>query len=522
MTKVFSETDQRRALRWSVYAVLIALAFGQAAGKILAVNAVNVAAFEQRRVSDAMKSAQRELEQKGFVGEELASRIETQRDSIEGKLRLQRPFLSGNDRSRWMAIRAIAEKGTPEIDPFLEEPAWDTLDMVQHRGRDGELHLYSSKPPLLLVLLAAPYWLLMQVTGLTLGTHPYELGRAMLLAINGGSFVVMLVSVARLVERWGEQATDLFATDFAKIFAVAAAAFGTMLSAFAPVLNNHLIAAAATAVACDAWSRLVTNEDKSLPGVSILAGLAAAFAAANELPALALLVLLGLSLLRRRPSETLTYFMPAALLITAAFFGANYWVHDSLRPPYAHRSPTDAADNWYDYEYTARGKTRESYWRDPQGIDKGEASRSTYALHVLIGHHGVLSLTPVWALSLLGGAIVLLKQKDWRREFVLISLAITTACLVFYIGLRPQADRNYGGATSAFRWLFWIAPMWLALIPPAVATFCCWPKGRSRLALAACCTMLVFSALSASYPTWNPWTQPWIYRWLEHLGVTVL
>ena len=523
MTDPSSESNGRRALRWSVYVVLIALTLGQAAGKILAVNSVNIMALEKRRVDDKIKAARKKIEQQGVTGEELERQVEDLRETVEEQLRLQRPFLSGNDRSRWMAIRAIAENGSPEIDPFLEESTWDTIDMVQHRGRDGELHLYSSKPPLLLMLLAVPYWLLMQATGMTLGTHPYELGRAMLLVVNGGSLVVILVSVARIIERWGEQATDIFAHDFAKIFTMATAAFGTMLTAFTPVLNNHLIAAAAAAVACSAWSRLVDRQEPgSLAGTSGLAGFSAAFAVTNELPAMALLVFFGLSLLRRRPSETLAYFTPAVLIVAAAFFATNYWSHDSLRPPYAHRNLSDPSDNWYDYEYTVRGKTRDSYWRNPKGIDVGESSKSTYALHTLVGHHGIFSLTPVWALSLLGGAIVLLKQRDWRREFALITLAITVACLVFYIGMRPQAERNYGGATSAFRWLFWLAPMWLALIPPAVATFCRWPKGLSRLAIAICCALLVFSALSASYPTWNPWSQPWIYRWLEHLGFAVL
>lgn len=84
---------------------------------------------------------------------------------------------------------------------------------------------------------------------------------------------------------------------------------------------------------------------------------------------------------------------------------------------------------------------------------------------------------------------------------------------MFYIGLRPQEDRNYGGMTSGFRWMFWFAPMWLALMIPA-ADWMGRVWGRQVLAL----TLLVFSVFSASYPTWNPWTQPWIYNWLEYCG----
>ena len=39
-------------------------------------------------------------------------------------------------------------------------------------------------------------------------------------------------------------------------------------------------------------------------------------------------------------------------------------------------------------------------------IDQGEPSRALYAFHVLIGHHGILSLTPVWLLSAVGLAML--------------------------------------------------------------------------------------------------------------------
>ena len=91
--------------------------------------------------------------------------------------RLLRPFLSGNDRSRWLTIRALVERGTFAIEDLVVEPGWDTIDAVVHPDPAGRLHLYSSKPPLLSVLCAGPYWLLHRVTGWTLGDHPFEVGR---------------------------------------------------------------------------------------------------------------------------------------------------------------------------------------------------------------------------------------------------------------------------------------------------------------------------------------------------------
>jgi hypothetical protein len=84
---------------------------------------------------------------------------------------------------------------------------------------------------------------------------------------------------------------------------------------------------------------------------------------------------------------------------------------------------------------------------------------------------------------------------------------------VFYLGMRPQPDRNYGGMTSGVRWMFWFAPLWLITMIPAADRLL-----RSRAGIAFAALLLTFSVLSASYPTWNPWTHPWIYNWFVWCG----
>src|SRR4051812_46919356 len=70
------------------------------------------------------------------------------------------PFLSANDRSRWATIRALGDDGTYVIDKIVFDTrgrpvrGWQTIDMVRHRGGDGQEHYYSSKPTLLTTLLA--------------------------------------------------------------------------------------------------------------------------------------------------------------------------------------------------------------------------------------------------------------------------------------------------------------------------------------------------------------------------------
>ena len=154
-----------------------------------------------------------------------------------------------------MTIRSLVEHGTYEIDAIVGQPTWDTIDMVQHRGRDGELHLYSSKPPLLATMLAGEYWVIHRLTGWTLGEQPYEVGRLMLFTVNILPLVLMYFLLARLVERFGT-------TDWGRVFVMAVATLGTLLTTFAVVLNNHIVAAVSAAIALYAFVRIYCDGER--------------------------------------------------------------------------------------------------------------------------------------------------------------------------------------------------------------------------------------------------------------------
>src|SRR3954453_6272141 len=431
-------------VRWGVYLLLIAIAVGNMTGRLLSVNSVDKVQLEAIRIHDRIEAARQRLTKDGLTGEALDARMAVEEARLRNELKLQRPFLSANDRSRWMTIRSLVERGTYEIDAIVGQPTWDTIDMVQHTGRDGQKHLYSSKPPLLATVLAGEYWLIYRFGGETLRDDPYEIGRAMLITVNILPMALMFVLLARLVEKYGT-------TDWGRIFVVCAATFGTMLNTFAIVLNNHTVAAVTAAIALYAAARIAADGERRLRYFA-LAGFSAALTAADDLPALILVAFLGFFLLFRAPRQTLIAFVPGAAVVVVAFFATNWIAHESLRPPYMHRSETDPNDNWYKYTYTVKDREIKSYWYDRQGIDKGEPSKMTYAFNVLVGHHGVFSLTPIWLLSIAGMWIWLRSPDPLRRQLAIGIAVMTLICLVFYIGFRPQDDRNYGGMTSGFRW----------------------------------------------------------------------
>jgi len=487
------------------------------------------------------------------------------------------PLLCANDRSRWCTIRALVDHGTYVIDDVIfkdrgqekRDREWYTIDMVRHKGHDGLEHYYSSKPPLLPTLLAGEYWLVKQMTGATLAERPFYVVRIMLLATHVLPMVLYFFLLIRLVERYGT-------TDWGRLFAIAAAAYGTFVTTFAVTLNNHLIAAVSAAIAVYAALPIWCDGERRFRHF-VVAGIFAAFTAANELPALSFLGLVGLALFWRSPSRTLLAFVPAVAAIAAAFFLTNYLAHESLRPPYMHRGNGEslgivagdfqqqmdegvvpgevrrrlsdvgielsakstvqrrpngsgwmlwdpdghdrlaidadenglriyAWDDWYEYE--------RSYWVAGRktGVDLGEPSRASYAFHVLLGHHGVFSLTPVWLMSMVGIGYWLTRDSDRMRGFAVLVATLTLLCLAFYIA-RPLKDRNYGGVSCGFRWMFWFTPLWLIAMLPAVDIIAGRRKWR-RVAIA----LLLVSAVSAAYASMNPWSHPWLYRYWAFLG----
>lgn len=401
------------------------------------------------------------------------------------------PFQSANDRSRWCTVSALVDQGTFAIDDVIERPGWNTIDKVRHLDEKGVARYYSSKPPLLATMLAGMYWPLRQCLGWTLESRPFAVVRTIVLLFNGAMLGLLFLGIHLCAERYGR-------TSWSKLFVLSVAAWGTHLTSFAVTINNHLPAAAGVALALG-----LTCRNLDPPRVSawshFACGVAAAWGFANELPALGFLAaVIGIYLLAS-PRAAVRFLLPGVLCVLAAWEFTTWWAHGSLTPPYFHRAAGEnfQSDNWYVFP--------KSYWlpENRGGIDVGEPRRMTYLCHLTIGHHGVLSLTPVWLLTIAG-------LWRWRRRpggmgvFWLV-VGLTLACLVFFV-LRPLEDRNYSGRASAFRWMLWLIPLWLWGMIPAADEWSRRASGRWIAWL-----LLLASVASAAYGWQRPWRHPWLY-----------
>ena len=136
------------------------------------------------------------------------------------------PFFSANDRSRWCTIRALGDHGVYEIDEVSrrDQPiAWNTIDQVQHIGKDGELHFYSSKPTLLPTMMAGAYKLVKLTTGKNLADDTTFVVRLMLLIVSVLPWAVYLFFMAKMIN-------SIPVRDWSRYYVLACAGFGTYLS----------------------------------------------------------------------------------------------------------------------------------------------------------------------------------------------------------------------------------------------------------------------------------------------------
>jgi hypothetical protein len=431
------------------------------------------------------------------------------------------PLFSSNDRSRFATIRALVDDGRYSIGTrsypdgrnpkvftdsgIVTEQQFKSLDIVlRPLGDNAEgpqtREFYSSKPPLMPTILAGEYWLLKKFLGWDMVRDRFLVMPAIIFTVNVVPFAVYLLLLAKLIEGAGK-------TDFGRLFAFISAAMGTYLLTFSSTLNNHSPAAYCVLFAAYPLVRAMQEKRDMTPAGYLCCGFFAAGAATLDLPAAAFLAAIGLPLLVAQPRKTLLFFAPGAVLPVLALFACNY----------------AAMGPWYNFEgshWAKRGTPA------AKGIDFNQEPTTVYAFHLLLGHHGWLSLTPVWFTALaamigLGMRSAADLRKMWGKPsgtgwtpelFAAMTFVVSATVFAFYL-TRTQSY-NYGGNTSGARWLFWLTPLWVLALPSAGDRL-----GNSRWGRLLCAALLGFSVLSVFYPAANPWRNPWILSLLEFTGI---
>lgn len=454
---------------------------------------------------------------------------------------------------------------------------WNTIDKVQHFGQDDKLHFYSSKPTLLPTLISYLYRGVKFTTGQNLTEDTSFVVRLLLILVNGVPWLIYLWLLGKIMEKvpvidWARYfivAAAGFGT-FLSTFAITlnnhlpaticiAASIYCLLCIVNDQNRSWLMFAAAGLTSAFA----AANE---LPALSFFAAVATAcvfkspsrFAIAF-LPAASLVAagFFGTNYLahddwrppyaHRSDGEIIANVngdfssqlndgeLPEEMRAQLASFnlsgprvslanwpftddavGTTRWkVNDLENNQFTILGDQSNQNfeirdwnNWYDYDGT--------YWTSDRksAVDHGQPDSILYLFHILFGHHGIFSLTPIWLLSAAGMLAILFQPQLKLRWLGLGTIAISIVVIGFYAFWVPGHDRNYGGFTSGFRWAFWLAPLWLICMAPIVDSL-----GKSRSGRAICLILLVLSGLSACYSAANPWVQPWLYEIWDWTGL---
>jgi hypothetical protein len=415
------------------------------------------------------------------------------------------PSFGSNDRARWATVKAIVEDHTFVIgrreensdDPkgytdrgiiFPPSVGYGSVDVVLHPDRQ---EFYATKPPLLTLFVAGQYWIIHKALKKNIDEHKWETVVPILIVTNVLPLVLALFFLSRMLERFGT-------SDWGRLFVFATACFGTYLTTFVTTLNNHVPAAC-----CIMYAVYAMIGRDAAPGAIRLAaaGLFSGLAVCLDLPSAAFAGGLGFVVLISS-WRGLIWFVPALLLPIACQTVVNYKVLGTWEPIYA-----KFGGPWYEYAGSHWAR-RHEVPKPPQQIDFLDEPKEKYAFNMLLGHHGLFSLTPVWLLSLVGIIFPLGRERfaDWLHR---LTLPIAAVVIGFYI----YKTNNYGGWTSGPRWLFWLTPLFLVALIPAADRI-----GRHLAGRLLAYLCLGVSAFSATYCWANPWRHPWIYQWREYMG----
>lgn len=366
-------------------------------------------------------------------------------------------------------------------------PFW-SIDMI----KVGDKY-YSSKPPILATCVAGVVWVIYQVTpalakvapsliedgGWTFASHPYAVMRTTVIIVQVIPFLIAIWLIARYVRRQ----TD---SPYVRNFCIGAAALGTYLTPYLIPLNNHVIAACTATFAVYAALRIWYDKQRQWY-LFVIAGFFAAFTAAIETPAVIFAGLLFLVLLFKSPGKTITLGLIAGLIPAAAAVYTNYRVmgnwEDALKP-----IPTRFEEEGGPYFYPGSYWHENAFWGGPTGIDAQDEPKDVYLAHLLIGHHGFFLLTPIFLISLLGIFAHWFRRDERARPLLaLLVLLISAAVVAIY----TKRTGNYGGGCQGARWLFWLIPLWLMMLPAGVRIL-----SRARLGRALCILLMGVSLVS--------------------------
>lgn len=371
-----------------------------------------------------------------------------------------RVFTAGNDASRWALIESLVDLGRTDISG--SRFGWTVDRVVLPDGRE-----LSNKPPLLALLGAGIYWLLQQGFGWSLsGRGAGEVVRWTTILLVGLPAALLATRLAGALRGLGETSPKR-----ARLLAIGLAC-GTTIGSYAVTFNAHVAAAWLLLVA---W--MAVRE-----GRAASAGLAASVAGAFDLlPGFGMLPFLGWTLWQNSPegvrSRALLRFAGGGSVGIALLSASNLWISGSPWPP-----------KWLP------GAVDLSARAGPSVLGVVLPEGWSYPFEILLGGHGLLTVSPILFVALAGWARKLRASPAPERSGFWVPLGC--GILSQFLGHAVLAG-SYGGWSYGYRYLLPVVPLLLLALAGELQ------GGLKRLFLLLLPISALFTVLGAYHP-WPP------------------
>ncbi|WP_445175392.1 hypothetical protein [Microcoleus sp.] len=328
---------------------------------------------------------------------------------------LTRPVPSINEASRLATIESLVDFHTFIIDN--SRFAW-TIDKYFYQG-----HFYSDKPPIFSIY-GSLFYALLKVVGINF-SNQYILANTLLIIL-----VVGVASATGMVYLY--KIFKLLAVDETWInVLLIIAGTGTLLLPYSTVLSNHVISG--SLLVAGFYYLLKVKESIRYP---LLSGLLITLAGSIDVVAFIFIPFLAVSFFNK-PLKSKIVFSLACALVLVIYFQLNLYTSGSLRPPSMNSSLWEYPGSMFD-RTNLSGLAYHSNF----------SALLYYAFHMIIGHRGLISYTPILVFSIWGFVKVFQnKEFKYRQEYLLILLA-SSAYVLMYI-LRSN---NYSGFSYGVRW----------------------------------------------------------------------
>lgn len=297
---------------------------------------------------------------------------------------------SQNTLSRFVAVESLVVRGVSHIDDSAYGPAWtetvrtngETMELhrlndMAYNKRDG--HFYSSKPPVLTLMLAAVLWPVRGwVAGLEFSPRGMQQVVFFMTWVVVGWFTALSFGVFRrkVGEALGGIEGDVL---------TALTLGGTLFVTYSVTMNHHTLTAGLALMSLFLLG-MVDIKDAPKQTVSagpvLLAGFLMGLASVIDIgPGVAFVIAIGLYMvLRRRSWRALLLFALGSIPPLAVHCAVQYGIWGTVLP------------------VQMIGATRSfpgNYWSHPGPPDSWHLSRSYYWLLTLMSGRGLLVLSPI-------------------------------------------------------------------------------------------------------------------------------